>query len=382
MKIVVAPDKFKGSLNADAAARAIARGLSETLPAASIACIPMADGGEGTVDSFLDSGAQRRHARVHGPLGAPADAVFAIDGETAIVEMASASGLSLVPMRERDPMRATTFGTGELLLAALDARVRRIVIGIGGSATNDGGAGMLTALGARLLDDAGEPLALGGAALSRLAAIDLAGLDPRLGSVALHVACDVDTPLLGSLGATATFAAQKGAAPSQIDELERGLERYAAIAEATIARAVRALPGSGAAGGTGFGLALLGAQLGRGVDLVAEVRGLPLALEGAALCITGEGRIDAQTLAGKVVDGVARLARARGVRVVAFAGAIDAAVEPELWSRGIAAFPIVSAPVPLSHAVADAEPLLAAAAARLGRVLHTPTDWGGIVRRV
>ena len=372
LRIVVAPDKFKGSLTAAAAAAAIERGL-RAVPGLvrELACIPMADGGEGTVDVFLQSGAQAHVRTVRGPLGAPVEATLALMDGLAIVEMASASGLLLLAEAQRDPMRASTFGTGQLLRAALDLGARRIVLGIGGSATNDGGAGMLVELGARLRDARGEELEPGGAALGRLASIDLAELDPRIGNVSIEVASDVDNTLCGPHGASQMFAAQKGASPEQIRTLDAALAHFADLTAAVVPGDYRDVPGTGAAGGLGFGLlAYLRAAIRPGVDVIAEVRGLGTALENADLCVTGEGRIDTQTLRGKTVAGVARLARKAQVPVIAFTGSLDASAENGLIESGVAAtFPIVDRPMPLDAALRDAAVLLESASARAGRLL-------------
>ncbi len=370
---VVAPDKFKGSLTALQAATAIERGLIRGAPDAFlVTSIPMADGGEGTVDAFLETGAHRIEARVRGPLGEPVDAAFALEGTTAIVEMAAASGLELVAPPARDVMRATTFGTGQLIGAALDAGARKIVIGVGGSATNDGGAGALQALGVRLLDGSGGEFVPGGAALRELRSIDVGTIDSRVRDVTFEVAADVDNPLCGPNGASAVFGPQKGARPDDVRVLDAALGRFADVTALTLGVDRRNAPGGGAAGGLGFALlAYLGARLRPGVEIVGELRGLPKALEGAALCLTGEGSIDAQTLRGKTVDGVARFARVAGVRVViAFAGRIDAEAERALAERGVASVPIADGPLELDAALSGAAALLERAAARTARLLE------------
>jgi glycerate kinase len=372
-RFVVAPDKFKASLSASEAAAAIERGLRSVSELnCEVTCIPMADGGEGTVDVFLASGARARHETVCGPLGAPVTAGFALaENGLAVIEMASASGLQLLTDAQRDPLRSSTYGTGELLRAALDGGARRIVLGIGGSATSDGGAGLLAALGARFLDARGETLAPGGAALAQLDAVDLSALDPRARGVTIEVACDVDSVLLGPHGASQMFGPQKGATPHDIATLDAALSHFADVTETVVGTDYRSLPGAGAAGGLGFGLvAYLGAAIRPGVDLVAEVRGLRAALAGADVCFTGEGRIDEQTLHGKTVHGVARCARAAGVPTIAFAGAIEPAVEPALAHAGIAcAMPIVDGIMPLERALAEAAILLERAATRVGRII-------------
>jgi glycerate kinase len=378
VRVVLAPDKFKGSLDAARVAEALAAGVRDVLPGANCVPIPMADGGDGTVEAFLAGGATARTVRVGGPLGAPVEATYARDGRTAIVEMAAASGLALLG-GALEPRRATTRGTGELIRDALDGGATRIVLGIGGSATTDGGAGALAALGARFLDDAGAELDPAPEALVRVARVDLDGLDARLRGVDLAVACDVDNPLLGPRGAAAVYGPQKGATPDDVAFLDGVLVRLAAAMTAATGRDDRTRPGAGAAGGLGWALAsACGARLQRGVTLVAEVRGLARALRGADWCFTGEGRIDGQTLCGKVVDGVAALARAAGVPVVAFGGSIDPAVEAPLRARGVRCVPIATGPLTLDEAMRDAAANLRAAAARTVALLTAdPHEAGG-----
>jgi glycerate kinase len=372
MRAVVAPDKFKGSLTAQEAARAIERGLRGSGRAfEAIVSIPMADGGEGTVEAFLAGGARRMSVTVRGPLGEPVSATFALDGAAAIVEMSAGSGLLLLPSEKRDALRATSFGTGELIRAALDERAERILVGIGGSATNDAGAGMLAALGARLLDESGSDLEPGGAALARLAKIDLKGLDPRLKSVAIDVAADVDNPLCGPNGASAIFGPQKGASPDDVRVLDRALAHFADVSVAALGADHRNDPGAGAAGGLGFALRVfLGARLRPGVEIVAELRGLPEALAGANAVYTGEGSIDEQTLAGKTVAGVARLARAAGVsEIVAFGGRVDPAAADALRKRyGVTTVGLAEEGYTVERAMREAATLLERAACTFMRM--------------
>ena len=370
MRIVVAPDKFKGSLSASEVAAAIAQGLASVLRGAEIVTCPMADGGEGTVDAFIERGFARRTVRACGPLGDPLDAGFAFDGTTAVIEMAAASGLVLLPAQRLDPRRSSTVGTGDLIRAALDLGAKRIIVGIGGSATNDGGAGFAQALGAHFYDKKGNELLAGGAALAHLARIDLSGLDARLAQVRIEVACDVDNPLCGSNGASAIYGPQKGASAKDVALLDAALAHFADLVALTIGRDLRDVPGAGAAGGLGFGLAAFGgATMEAGVSVVARFVGLPDQLKGADLCISGEGRIDAQTLRGKTVAGVAEFARAAGVPLVAIGGSIDPGAERELAAAGIVCMPIVGAPMALEEAMRSARALVVSAAARLGRVL-------------
>ena len=371
MRVVIAPDKFKGSLDAAGVAAALADGIRDVAPAAVCDLIPMADGGDGTVDAFVASGASAITVRVSGPLGAPVNATYARDGAAAVVEMAAASGLALLG-DALDARRATTRGTGELLRDALDHGATRIVLGIGGSATTDGGAGALVALGARFLDAAGAVLEPVPEALARVARADLTGLDARLREVDLAIACDVDNPLLGPSGAAAVYGPQKGASPPDVAFLDGVLARLAEAMTVATGRDLRDLPGAGAAGGLGWALAsACGARLEPGVVLVAELRGLAAALCGADWCFTGEGRIDAQTLHGKVVDGVAVLARAAHVPVIAFGGSIELGVEAALRERGVSCVPIVPGPVSLEAAMRDARANLRAAAARVAGCLES-----------
>ena len=369
--IVVAPDKFKGSLSALGVSLAIERGLRSVFEKRyEIERIPMADGGEGTVAAFIEGGAVPVQRSVRGPLGAPIDAVFARDDGVTVIEMASASGLALLASRELDALNASSFGTGELIRAALDDGASRIVVGIGGSATTDGGAGMLIALGARLLDAANEPIAPGGAHLADVATIELNELDPRLRDVTLEVASDVDNPLCGPDGAAAIFGPQKGAGADDVARLDRALEHFANVAAGVVERDVRDEPGAGAAGGLGFAfLAFLHARLRPGVEIIAELRGLDAALARASLCLSGEGRIDRQTLRGKTVAGVAGIARRNRVPVIAFGGSVEPEAEAELAARGIACIPIVERPMDLTAAVDEAATLVEHAAARVARLL-------------
>ncbi|GAB3278002.1 glycerate kinase [Sinomonas notoginsengisoli] len=332
MKIVLAPDKFKGSLTAAEVAEALAEGLREVLPEADLVLVPVADGGEGTVSAALGAGFTPRRAAVAGPTGRTLTAEFAVseaaegqpDGtRRAVIEMAAASGLDVLPDGELDALGATSLGTGQLIRAALDAGCRDIVLGVGGSACTDGGAGMLTGLGARFTDDAGRDLPLGGSALARIAAADLSGLDARLGRARLTLAADVDNPLLGARGAAAVFGPQKGASPSDVSELDGALARFAAVlgeAMGPAAVAAKDLPGAGAAGGVGYAALALGATRRRGIDVVVEFTRLREKLAGADLVVTGEGSLDAQSLAGKAPVGVAAEAVAHGIPVVAVCG--------------------------------------------------------------
>jgi len=374
MRIIVAPDSFKGSASALQVAQAMERGVHAVFPHAEVVKVPIADGGEGTVAALLDAtGGSPRTSRVRGPLGEPVEAGWGLlgDGLTAVIEMAAASGLPLVPPGRRDPRLTTTWGTGELVRAALDEGLRRLVLGIGGSATNDGGAGLARALGARFLDAQGRELAEGGAALDRLARIDLAGLDPRLADVELLVACDVDNPLTGPRGASAVYGPQKGATPEMVSELDAALASYAALARAATGRDVAGLPGAGAAGGLGAGLLFFTpARLRPGVELVLEATGFDRLLAGASLVLTGEGRTDAQTAMGKAPMGVAAAARRLGVPVICLSGGLGDGAD-QLLSHGIDALAsVVPGPMALEEAMRRGEPLIEAAAARVCRLLQ------------
>ena len=335
MRVVVAPDKFRGTLTAVEAADAIARGWRERDPQAEIERVPVADGGEGTLDTLVHAlGGRWLRARVSGPLGDPVDAAYGLaetgDGLLAVVEMARASGLGLLAPSRRDPLRATTRGTGELILAAAAHRPRRILVCIGGSATTDAGAGMAQALGIRLLDDGGRDIPPGGRGLGRLARIDATGLARDVRDLDVVVAVDVDNPLTGATGAAAVYGPQKGAGPEEIAVLEEGLGRFAAVVHRDLGIDVRHVPGAGAAGGLGAGLlAFLGARLRPGFELVAEALDLGRKLEAAAACVTGEGRFDAQSSRGKAPAGVLRLAREAGCRSVLIAGEVAPGVEPD-----------------------------------------------------
>lgn len=362
MKIVIAPDSFKESLDAPAVASAIAAGWRAVWPQAELLCRPMADGGEGTLDAVLAARAgERRSCLVSGPLGDPVQAEWGWlgDSRTAVIEMAAASGLHLVPAEQRDVLRASTRGTGELILAALAAGAQRIILGLGGSATNDAGSGLLRALGGELLDAAGQALEEGGAALAGLAKLRLDHLDPRLAGVEFQVACDVDNPLCGAHGASHIFGPQKGASAVQVLQLDAALTHFANCCAQQLGRDERNFPGSGAAGGLGFAArAFLAASFRPGIELVAELNGLEQAIIGADLVITGEGRLDAQTLHGKTPLGVARIARRHGVPVIALAGSLGDGYQV-LYAEGIgAAFSLVPGPLDLPQALANAATLL------------------------
>lgn len=358
MKIVIAPDSFKESLTALHVCEAVEKGIRTHFPDAEISKVPMADGGEGTVQSLVDAtGGQIIQAKVTGPLDKEVEAFYGIlgDGKTAVIEMAAASGLHHVPVDRRNPLITTTRGTGELILKALDHKVKHIIIGIGGSATNDGGAGMAKALGAKLLDANGAEIKEGGGSLDQLASIDLTNLDPRLAEVKVEVACDVDNPLTGETGASAVFGPQKGATPDMVKRLDRNLAHYAAVIEKEMNIHIQSVPGAGAAGGLGGGLlAFLSAELKPGVDIVIEATQLESYIKDADLVITGEGRIDGQTIYGKTPIGVAKTAKKHSVPVIAIAGSIGTGSEA-VYEHGISAlFSVVPGAVDLSEALEKA----------------------------
>jgi glycerate 2-kinase len=381
MRIIIAPDSYKGSLSAVEVAEAMARGIVSVFPDAEIVSLPVADGGEGTVEALVAATSGRFVCQeVSDPLGEPVMARWGIlgDGATAVIEMAAASGLPLVAPERRNPLLASTRGTGELIRAALDAGLRRLIVGIGGSATNDGGAGMARALGVRFLDADGAELPEGGAALARLARIDLDGLDPRLVETSIQVACDVTNPLCGENGASAIYGPQKGATPEMVRELDRALGHYSRVVEQAIARNVSDQAGSGAAGGLGAGLRYFtNASLLPGVKIVLDAVGFAEALKTADLVITGEGCSDAQTAHGKAPLGVARLARKGGVPVICLSGGLGAGAE-QLLEHGIdALLGIVSCPMLLEDCMARAAELVETATSRVCRLLRVGRGLGG-----
>ncbi|MFE6743914.1 glycerate kinase [Streptomyces tubercidicus] len=378
--MLIAADKFKGSLTAVEVAEHVTAGLRRAVPGLTVSAVPVADGGDGTVAAALAAGFTRHEARVTGPTGAPVTATFALrvgappeaaGGGTAVVEMAEASGLQHLPGGAFAPLTATTYGTGELLLAALDAGATSIVFGVGGSATTDGGAGMLTALGARFLDADGAPVAPGGGPLRDLATADLSGLDPRLATTRIVLASDVDNPLTGPKGAPAVYGPQKGASEEDVATLDAALAHYAEVlgravgpkaAEAALA------PGAGAAGGIGYGaLVGLDAAFRPGIDVMLDVLGFAPALAEATFVITGEGSLDEQTLHGKAPAGVAAAARAAGLDVVAVCGRLQ--LPPEvLAAAGIRrAYALTDLEPDPARCMAEAGPLLERAAERLAR---------------
>jgi glycerate kinase len=374
VRVLVAPDKFKGSLTAGAAGDAIAAGLRLAQPRLEVLLAPVADGGDGTVDAAVAAGFQRVTTTVTGPIGQPVVSGYALREETAVIELAEASGLRRLPNGRTAPLTATTFGTGELIRAALERGARRVVVGVGGSATSDGGVGMAQALGVRFLNRRGEDVGPGGAALRDLETISLDGLDPRVRSAELIVASDVQNPLLGPSGAAAVYAPQKGADASDVAELEKGLGTLASVVARQFGVDLAAMPGAGAAGGAGGGaVAFLGARIVSGIDYLLDLIGLPELLRSADLVITGEGSLDDQSLAGKAPWGVAQAAARAGVPTVALVGRLLLTHE-QLRSAGLAEV----------RALTDLEPDLERcrreAPALLTRLARTLTETSPLLR--
>jgi glycerate kinase len=370
LKVLIGPDSFKGSMTALQAAQAIATGLQSALPDVQVDLLPLSDGGDGLTEVLAyGTGGRLVEATVTGPLGDQVKTHFGLlgDGETAVVEVAAASGLILVPASQRNPERTTSFGTGELVRLALDAGSRRLILGLGGSATNDGGMGMLAALGVRFLDAKGQPVAPTGGNLIRIERADAAGLDPRLGQVEVLVATDVRNPLLGPTGATYMYGPQKGATEAALRQLEAGMAQYAGVVETVTGVKVTDAPGAGAAGGIGAALlAFLGATLTPGIDLVLQWLSADQRFVAADVVITGEGRFDRQTRFGKVPTGVASLARRHDRPVIFFTGWLDEDTD----EAGFAAVvPILPRPMGLEESMNNGFGLLVEASARIGRLL-------------
>jgi glycerate 2-kinase len=358
MKVVIAPDSFKESLSAYEVAVAVEQGLCEVFPEAEFVKVPMADGGEGLVHSLVNAlDGEVITQIVTGPLGEKVEGFFGLihEGKTAVIEMAAAAGLHLVSQEARNPLQTTTFGVGELILAALDYKVERIILGLGGSSTNDGGAGMVQALGGKLLDVSGCEIGFGGGALLNLHSINLEGFDVRLKNVGFEVACDVDNPLLGEEGASAVFGPQKGATAQMVRVLDQNLRHFASVIEKELGKSVSDIPGAGAAGGMGAGLiAFLPCQLRKGIQIVVEATGLEDHIKDAALVITGEGKIDSQTIYGKTPIGVAAVARKHNIPVIALTGTLGPGYEA-VYQHGISTvFSIVPGITTLENALENA----------------------------
>ena len=373
MFFVVAPDSYKGCVSALGVAEAMERGILRVFPDARVRKIPIADGGEGTVEALVSAtGGSLHTTEVIGPMGSPVMAQWGIlgDGATAVIEMAAASGLPLVPHKARNPRVATTYGTGELIRAALDAGLRKIIIGIGGSATNDGGSGMAHALGVRFYGQDGADLPVGGAALIGLKRIDLAGLDARLGETEITVACDVDNPLCGPRGASAVFGPQKGATPQMVAELDAALGHFANCAREATGRDVALLPGAGAAGGLGAGMMFFTpAVLKPGVEIVLAAVGFPEVVREADFVITGEGRTDFQTAFGKAPVGVAKVAKQHGVPVFCLSGGLGDGADDVLTHGIDVVLSICDRPMSLDESMSAASALIESGSARLCRII-------------
>lgn len=377
MKIVIAPDSYKGSLSALEVAKAMERGVLSVFPQAEVRKIPIADGGEGTVEALVAAtNGKLRRSEVSDPLGNRIMAQWGVlgDGVTAVIEMAAASGLPLVPKDKRDPRFTTTYGTGELIKAALDAGLRKIIIGIGGSATNDGGTGMARALGVRFLDGDGREVADGGGTLVDICHIETDGIDSRVMASEIIVACDVDNPLCGSRGASAVFGPQKGATPEMVKQLDVGLANYAACAVKATGRAVPEKAGAGAAGGLGAGLMFFTpAQLKPGVEIVLDAVGFSDIVSDADFVITGEGRTDFQTAFGKAPVGVAKHAKTHNVPVFCISGGLGEGADDVLEQGIDALLSICDRPLSLEECMAAGDSLVEPAAARLCRIVKAVT---------
>lgn len=375
MKVIISPDSFKESIDGALAARAIAKGWSSVRPDDELVLLPVADGGEGTAAVFKEAvGGTWMKTEVVGPLGEEIDGFWLLlpDGKTAVMDVASASGLDKVRPLLRNPLYTTSFGTGQLMEDALDHGCKKLIIGLGGSATVDGGAGIFQALGGSLTDSQGDELAFGGGALAQLATIDTSELDPRLQEVEIVAACDVNNPLLGPSGAAAVFGPQKGAGPDAVRELDRGLEHLAQEILTQLGHDVAELPGAGAAGGLGAGLlAFCGARLQPGAELVLEASDFKHQLQGASLILTGEGRLDSQSTAGKIISALARYATEEDVPVIALVGSLDHGLGQEgLRKIGVQAiFPIGHQPQPLEKALKNSLQDLTRTAAMIARVI-------------
>ncbi len=374
MKIVIAPDSFKESLTALEVAQAIKSGFAEIFPDAEYCLVPMADGGEGTVQSLVDASLGKIvHCPVTAPLGNQIIAFFGVtgDGDTAIIEMAAASGLPLVPVEQRNPTKTTSFGTGELIKRALDQGVSKIILGIGGSATNDGGVGMLQALGVKFTDNQGNSIQAGGKHLREIINIDFTKLDPRLQNIEILVACDVDNPLCGERGASAIFAPQKGATPEMVKELDDALNHFAKVVLSQYGKEIKNIAGAGAAGGMGAGLLLLPkVKLQKGVAIVLNYTQLAQKIQNADLVITGEGRMDGQSIFGKTPIGVAKVAKSFNKPVIAVVGSLGDGYQA-VYEHGIdAIFPIINNTKGLADALANATQNLHRTARNIAKLLQ------------
>lgn len=383
LNILVSPNSFKGSLAAPVAAQAIGRGLERSGLACLLDLMPIADGGDDTLEVLVGQAGKLEFLEVQDPLGWPIRAALGLlaDGRSAVVEMARASGLKLLKDQERDPLLTTTYGTGQLIARAVELGVKRIIVGVGGSATTDGGAGCLQALGVRFFDQAGREIRPVGGNLDQIHRIDLSGLSPGLKAVKIEIACDVDNPTLGPQGAAAVFGPQKGASPQKVKILEANLTHFFTLAREVTGNDLASTPRGGAAGALAAGLAaFLGAELKSGIELVLEALGADERLKKADLAITGEGRIDATTLKGKGPAGLLVWAKRHAVPVIALAGSLGPGHE-EFLNLGLsAALPICPGPMSLEEAMTQAESLIEQAAFRLGRLIGVGRGFGGIRR--
>lgn len=374
MKIVIAPDSFKGSISAIEAAKAIERGVKRCFPHAQTIKVPIADGGEGTMESFImATGGRKVGVQVTGPIGHHVDAAYGLlpSGNVAVIEMAQASGITLITTDERSPLTATTYGTGELIKKALDDGCRSFILALGGSATNDGGAGMLQALGMRLLDDAGNEVAWGGGQLKHIQTIDDSEWDARIAESQFLIATDVQNPLLGPDGATYIYGPQKGVTPNMLEQLEQNMTAWADLIEQTNGVRLHELAGAGAAGGLcGAFLAFFPTTIKRGIDVVIQYTSIHAHLDGADLVITGEGQIDAQTASGKTPMGIAQEAQKYNVPTIALAGSVGQGID-KLYEHGImAVFSIMSGPMTLQQAMDHAAELIESTTEQVMRTVY------------
>ena len=377
LKVVAAPQTFKGSISALNAAEAISIGVKNIYPSAEVLLCPVADGGDGTLETLVEvSNGNIVECVVEGPTGTPVEAQWGAmgDEQTAVIEMARTSGLALLDLNERDPLNASTYGLGEAILSALDQNYRKFIIGIGGSATNDGGAGMAQAVGISLKDEFGIEIPRGGAALSKLHSIDTAGIDPRIKQSEFMVACDVNNPLTGPEGASAVYGPQKGATPEMITQLDEALKNFAETILRDLGEEVEHISGAGAAGGLGAGMmAFMGGTLKPGVDIVLDTVGLADKLKGTDIVITGEGGIDFQTVYDKAPIGVAKLAKNLGIPTIALAGLVGKDFQV-VHREGIeSVFSIVNGPMTLENASSNAHRLIVESTEQVMRLLRVGT---------
>ncbi len=372
MKIIIAPDSFKGSLSAKEVGLTIQEAFLKEIPGAEVEVLPMADGGEGTLNALLfATNGEKVNTVATGPMGEQVTTVYGIlgDGKTAVIEMAQVAGLPMVPASKRNPTQTTTYGVGELVVAALEKGIRSFIIGLGGSATNDGGLGMLQALGAVFLDQADMPVNPIGASLSEITKVDLTNMHPGLKESQIRVASDVENPLCGENGASFIFGPQKGATAAQVKLLDAGMANYAGLVEANLGKKLQHIPGAGAAGGLGFGFLVLGAEILSGAQVVAEATALEDRIAKADLVITGEGQSDFQTLYGKAPFYVAQLAKKHGVGTILISGGLGQG-HAQLLEQFVSCQAIVNTPMPLEQAIAQARPLLSSSARNIARLLN------------